>query len=146
MKRLTLIIITGLVFSLSAKSQSALDYLEGTWQVEGKATYECWKKTSDGSLSGQGYRMSNGQKVVTENLAIKKHKGTFVYEAAVGDQNDGATVPFSLNEKVAGKWQFENPDHDFPTTIAYTKKEADRVFVEVLGSDGKGFSFYMNRQ
>jgi len=146
MKRLTLFIITVFTFSLSCKSQSAVDYLEGTWQVEGKENYEAWKKEADGSLSGEGYKIRNGQKVVSENLAIRKGEGTLVYEATVPDQNEGASVPFTLNTQVEGKWQFENPEHDFPTKIIYTKKEEDRVFVEVLGSDGKGFSFYMNRQ
>ncbi|HSM68348.1 MAG TPA: hypothetical protein VK830_01440 [Xanthomonadales bacterium] len=35
---------------------------------------------------------------------------------------------------------FENPDHDFPTRIAYQLTDAGQMVVDVQDPDGKGFS------
>ena len=69
-----------------------------------------------------------------------------VYEATVPNQNQGKTVPFTLNPNISDTLSFENPAHDFPTRIQYIPKSDDEVFVRVLGSDGKGFSYVMVRK
>ncbi len=135
-----------LILTLSSCSATReFSFLEGVWKVEGKENYEAWSKTKKG-LSGIGYRIRDGKKIITENLAIVSRNGNLFYEATVPDQNEGKTVSFRFNAKKEHVYSFENPDHDFPRVIRYRKLNNARLFVEVLGANNQGFSFYMSKQ
>lgn len=124
----------------------AQDYkiLEGTWKVEGKETYESWNWQED-ELLGESYKIKDGQKHITETLVIKEIDDEVVYSATVPNQNEGATIPFKLNAVIDNKLQFENPTHDFPTKIIYEPLSTNRMLVQVLGNDDKGFSYYLEK-
>ena len=53
---------------------------------------------------------------------------------------------FILNDEKEDVLSFENPEHDFPTQIIYEFINENRLFIKVRGADGKGFSFYMDKQ
>lgn len=125
-------------------AQINTDILEGTWQVEGRASYEVWEKEGSG-LKGYAYKMKDGQKVIKETLKVIWEEGVAVYYATVPDQNQGAAIPFAQNIKEQAILSFENPAHDFPVKIRYKPESNTRLFVEVLGADGKGFSYYMDK-
>lgn len=125
-------------------SQQSVDVLEGRWKVDGRDSFEVWEKFENG-LVGYASRIKEGREIKTETLAIEMRNGTPVYLATVPGQNGGATIPFPLNANVQEMLSFENPEHDFPVKIQYKTVEQDRLFVQVLGKDGKGFSFYMDR-
>jgi hypothetical protein len=122
-----------------------LHFLEGTWKMENKPTFEEWKITSNG-LEGQSYELRNGQKRVSEFLKIEALDGKIVYEAQVLDQNSAQPIPFALNDGITDTFSFENLSHDFPKKIRYTKVSDTSIFVEVLGDNDQGFSYKMHKQ
>jgi hypothetical protein len=121
-------------------------FLAGTWKVENREDYEAWTATDGTTLSGQAYKIRQGQKTVTEYLSIKTVDGKTVYTAIVLGQNNGQPVDFVLNTEVNGKFSFENLAHDFPKKIQYTPMGDAAVLVEVLGDNGRGFSYMMAKQ
>lgn len=140
-----LVIILVVVSCNQAVSQDPVYQLVGEWQVEGKPTYEAWELT-DGKLVGEGYKIKDDQKFVSETLSISNESGDWTYSATVPNQNEGRTIPFKLNTKVADKLSFENLSHDFPKKIQYQFLSEKEIFVSVLGDEDKGFSFKMIKQ
>lgn len=137
------------LFTFSCKSQtliSKFDNLTGTWKIEGKETYESWKKTNASSFKGTSYKLVNGEKKVTETLSIEENNDKVIYKATVPSQNQGQTIPFVLNTKNENLLSFENSEHDFPKKIQYKMITKDKLLVNVLGEDDKGFSYYLIRQ
>ncbi|MTI39207.1 DUF6265 family protein [Fulvivirga lutimaris] len=144
--KMKLFAVVVLLASFTAcRAQVNYEMLEGTWKIEGKEKYEVWEK-ANGTLKGESYSVKDGIRRTTETLEIKEENGNVVYRATVPNQNNGATIPFTLNVDKAGILSFENPEHDFPTQIIYEPVSDSRVLVKVLGSDGKGFSYYMDKQ
>ena len=119
-----------------------VEFLLGTWQVEGKQTYESWTKVA-GTLIGESYKIIQGNKKVTEEMEIKFADNKVVYTATVLNQNDGRSIPFVLNTAEKETFSFENLQHDFPSKIQYKVLSNTGLRVSVLGRDGTGFSFKM---
>ena len=127
------------------KEINKVDFLIGTWQVEGKQTFESWKKVGE-KLEGESYKMQEGQKRVSETLEIKAEVGKVIYTATVFNQNQGKGVSFTLEPIKEQLYSFENPEHDFPNKIQYKILSKTELQVNVLGKDGKGFSYKMIKQ
>ena len=127
---------------LAQSNLSQLEFLIGTWQVEGKQNFESWKKENDTVFIGLGYKIKDSISTVTETLKLQVVKDNIVYTATVPNQNDGEAVPFTLNTSRHDLFSFENPDHDFPKKIQYQLTSEGKIMVNVLGENDKGFSFY----
>ena len=143
-------ILVALMFiSFSACGQNAnleeVEFLVGTWKIEGKQNYESWAK-EDNRLTGQSYKIENGQKVVSETIELKKVENQIVYTAKVFDQNEGKSIPFILKSSKNDLFSFENPTHDFPKKIQYQILNEHKLYVSVLGEDDKGFSYHLIKQ
>jgi len=139
--RITIIL---LCLSVSVSIGQTIDtYLPGIWKVKGKETYEKWESKAVNLITGYGYRKSGEVESITEKLKLVKDGECWSYEATVGNQNNGKPVVFEQNCENEGKWVFENLDHDFPKKIIYTPVSENKMLVEVLGDEDKGFSFYM---
>ncbi len=123
-----------------------LHLLPGTWKVENQDTYETWQKEDNRTLIGSSYKIVGKKQKVLETLKVRREKNEVIYEATVPDQNNGQTIPFLLNQQLTDRLSFENPDHDFPKTIQYTAINDQKLLVEVMGDQGKGFSYYLIRQ
>lgn len=137
-----------IILLISCQGQSALDdlhFLNGTWKVENKETFEVWNLEDD-QLIGMSYKINNGNKIITETLQIAVIDTKVVYKATVPSQNNGETVPFVLNPLVTDKLSFENLDHDFPKKIQYQQITDSKILVQVLGDDDKGFSYHILKQ
>lgn len=149
MKSLFLKIIILNLFILSfyscAQSIEKVDFLTGTWKIEGRDTYENWQKNNN-TLIGKSYRIKDNKEYVSETLSITTANNIVTYTATVLNQNDGKGIDFILNPEVNKKLSFENLNHDFPKKIQYTKLSNTEVFVEVLGEGDKGFSYKMFKQ
>ena len=96
-----------------------------------------------GKLKGYSFKMTNGQKIITETLLIKEEGKSIVYQATVPDQNEGQTIRFVLNEDSIASYSFENELHDFPKKIQYAKLADNLIFVRVTGQNNEGFSYKM---
>jgi len=144
MKNLAILILSIITTSCSTSKIEKLEFLEGTWQIEGKEQFEVWEQNGE-ELKGYGYNIKENHKQISETLAIKMVNGKVVYQATVANQNEGATVSFQLNDTINDYYSFENAKHDFPNKIQYYKLSENKVKVKVLGDVNKGFSFEMNR-
>lgn len=138
-----------LFMAIAACGQSELmsvAYLEGNWKLENKEQYEIWNTSEANKLEGYGYRMKGKEKVIIETLSIEEINGTLVYKATVPDQNEGATVPFTLNKHIKDSLSFENFSHDFPKRIIYKRLNTSEIQVYVLGENDRGFNYKLIRQ
>ena len=148
-QRLYLIVAMALLLWVSCSKPEAplpdVQILSGKWKVEGKNVYEQWQLDKEGNLTGMGYSLVEGEKIIRERLSVKSTDGSIVYMATVPDQNKGASIPFFLNKKIDTLLSFENLDHDFPKKIQYQKVSDESLAVFVTGEADQGFSLVLNR-
>ena len=114
MKTLTTICILCLLVACAENKLSRVDFMLGTWKMEGKEHYENWELSNSNELIGYSYKLKDSQKIITETLSIKILENTVIFEATVPDQNEGKTIPFDLNNEIRDYLSFENSDDDFP--------------------------------
>ncbi len=137
-----------LLLGSSGYGQQTLDSMEfllGTWKIENKDTYESWEDSGAAVFEGKTFKLSTEGIKVLETLTLMVNKGAIVYLATVPDQNEGQTIPFTLNAKNTDYYSFENPDHDFPKKIQYGIISSDTLSVRVLGEREEGFSYRLIR-
>ncbi len=135
-----------LLLSCSENKLLRVDFIIGTWKMEGKEQYEYWELSNSKELMGYSYQVKDNQKIITETLSIKILDNTIIFEATVPDQNEGKTIPFTLNNEIKDYLSFENIDHDFPKKIQYKRINENEIEVTVLGDEGKGFSYKQLKQ
>lgn len=114
------------------------EWLIGTWenQTQRGTIYETWSKVSDLEFSGKSYALAENDTIVFETLQlIEKQDGVF-YIPTVKNQNDGQPVSFSLKKITETELFFENPEHDFPQVISYTRVLPDSLIAEISGMRG----------
>lgn len=124
---------------------SKVNFLLGTWQIEGKQTYESWKM-QENKMIGESYKVKDDQKYISETLEIKETEGKVIYTATVMNQNGGKGIPFELVSVKDQLYSFENSTHDFPNKIQYKILSKTELQVNVFGKDGKGFSYKLMKQ
>ncbi len=149
MKISSIILSVMLICFLSAcqnNFETDVDFLKGTWKVENKEQYEVWKYCGKNELKGYSYKIVDKKEHFLETLSIKKEETQIIYSATVPNQNEGETIPFTLNTEIKDYLSFENPEHDFPKKIQYKKISDRELLVEVLGDKDEGFSFKMFKQ
>ena len=120
------------------------DFLAGTWQVEGRQSFEKWEAEGASLLKGLGYQLMDGVRKDMEALELKYKSGILTYTATVAGQNEGLGIDFFLTSHNEKAWTFENPGHDFPQKIVYHQVAPDTLRVDVSGDRG-GFTLKMVR-
>lgn len=120
------------------------NFLQGTWKMENRETYEHWSKLDDSSFNGFSYQLKNGEMKVSEFLTISSNSDKIIYTATVINQNQGKGIPFSLT-KSDSAYVFENPSHDFPKRIVYQPLNQNQVKVTVSDGGKKGFSYILSK-
>lgn len=138
---LLILVLTGTVFSQSGFP----DFLQGTWKMENKETYEHWDKLNEHTLKGFSYQVKNGLMTISEYLDISQNENGTVYTATVLNQNEGKGISFKLT-KSDSTYTFENPKHDFPKKIVYQKLSDTEVFVTVSDGNQKAFTYKMIKE
>ncbi|MDH3321851.1 MAG: DUF6265 family protein [Flavobacteriaceae bacterium] len=146
MKTLTSICVLYLLLACSENKLSRVDFIIGTWKMEGKEQYENWELSNKKELIGYSYKLKDSQKIITETLSIKILEHIVIFEATVPDQNEGKTIPFTLNNEITDYLSFENIDHDFPKKIQYKSINENEIEVTVLGDKDEGFSYKQRKQ
>jgi len=121
------------------------DFLQGTWKMENKETYEHWDRLNDHTLKGFSYQMAGGQMRVSEYLNISRKADQITYTATVLNQNRGEGISFEMTQSDS-IYVFENPRHDFPKKIAYRQLSETELFVSASDGGQKGFSYKLIRQ
>lgn len=112
------------------------EWLVGTWEnkTQRGSIYETWSKTNDNEFSGMSYIIKEKDTVVFENIRLVQEQDGLFYNPTVKNQNDGLPVRFAIKNISETQLVFENPQHDFPQIISYTKISADSLVAEISGT------------
>ena len=117
-----------------------LDWLQGTWQIEGKPVFEEWSKINPHLYRGKGYTIRKNDTLITETIEIAQTGSEIFYIPQVPDKNDGKAVMFKLISDDPEYLVFENKTHDFPQRIIYDKNGKDRIDASIEGEGENGYS------
>jgi hypothetical protein len=159
-----LIIVLSLLLSVSCKKEQEVPkknatveeqpvlkkeslWIEGEWinnSKQGDFT-EIWQRDTDSTYIGKSFVIVRKDTVFYEKLNLTTKNDTLFYTVSVRNQNKEKPVSFYATKEEASQLVFENPKHDFPTKIAYTKITNDSM-VAVVSGQGKSQVFPMKRK
>ncbi len=110
-------------------------WLIGTWENKKQrgSIYETWVKISDTELSGKSYILKNKDTIIFETVRLVKEQDNLFYIPTVNNQNNHLPVRFVLTTISDTVLIFENPQHDFPQRISYTRIGSDSLVAEISG-------------
>lgn len=126
-------------------------WLVGNWKQttsSGKNLLESWSQKSETTLSGKSVQITGKDTFLLESIAIISRNDSLLYIPTVPNQNEGKPVIFFCTAQHEGLLVFENPKHDFPQKITYTKITADSIVAAISGlykDQPRSRSFYMKR-
>ncbi|RKQ96598.1 DUF6265 family protein [Maricaulis maris] len=140
--------LAALVIAACAPASSALgqddtlDWMTGHWRSTGgdPVIEEVWTDSAGGLLLGVNRTRVDGSAVGFEFLRIELAGETGRYCAQPGGRPASC---FELVERGASSVRFENPDHDFPNVIAYSR-EGDvmtAVISDMSGEQAMSFAW-----
>ena len=116
---------------------ASLSWLHGCWERTTRSgrAFETWTPRGSGEILGTARLMSEARDRETERLRIYRRGDTLVYEAHPESQ---ALTVFPLRVHSADSLVFENPAHDFPQRIVYTRVGNDSLVAVVSNITGSG--------
>jgi len=112
------------------------EWLIGTWENKTPkgSVYETWNKNSDNELAAKSYIVKEKDTIIFENIRLVEEQDGLYYIPTVKNQNDDLPVRFATKTISETKLIFENPEHDFPQIISYTKITSDSLVAEIVGT------------
>ena len=107
-------------------------WLSGCWTREGGGRQydEQWMKPAGGMMLGMSRTVSKGRASAWEFLQLREEAGQVFYVAKPSNQPEAR---FRLTEARDGFLRFENPDHDFPKVITYTRGADGALVAQIQG-------------
>jgi len=127
-------------------SLTQVSWISGTW-VGGSGTTtieERWTPAGGGSMIGVSRTIRDGNLSAFEFLCIVERDGGLVYQAMPNGRSPA--TDFTLTKLDADNAVFENPAHDFPKMIRYTKRSDGSLEAVVSGAPGsKPLTFIFKR-
>jgi len=125
-------------------------WLVGTWEhkTQRGSSYELWTVADDSTYHGRNYYLKGTDTVVLETIRLEAREGKLFYIPTVQGQNNDQPVTFTGTSLTDSVLVFENPDHDFPQVITYTRLAMDSLVAEISGTVGqqrKAMQFRMRR-
>ncbi|RYY67750.1 MAG: DUF4388 domain-containing protein [Chitinophagaceae bacterium] len=140
MNKILLILLCSVSLSASAqwtlKDFNALYALTGGWKLNNKkgVLHENWVKVSDSTLNGFSYLITTTDSLPEETVELWFMNGKITYTPTTVSQNEGNPVVFTLVNIKAGKYIFENKEHDFPTQITYQLVDNKTLHAAINGT------------
>jgi hypothetical protein len=112
------------------------DWLIGDWknQTLRGVSVESWKKLNDSTFLGKSYVLRGTDTVSAEHIRLEEHHGNLYYIPTVKNQNEGKPITFTMTGSSATGLIFENPAHDFPQKITYSRINKDSLVAEISGT------------
>jgi hypothetical protein len=111
------------------------DWLIGKWEnvsPQGTLT-ETWSKVNDSTFQGSSYFIKGKDTIHFETIKLQQKGETLTYNATVKGQNNDEAVAFELTTSTEKGLVFENPKHDYPQKISYTKEANNTLTAEISG-------------
>lgn len=111
-------------------------WLIGTWEnkTQRGSLFETWIPVSENEFSGKSYMVKDKDTLVFETIRLLQEKEKLFYIPVVSNQNGGQPVRFALKSISESSLVFENPAHDFPQLISYTRITSDSLLAEISGT------------
>ncbi len=107
----------------AAQKFKTLEWLIGKWQrtnsKAGQSGYESWDKTSSIKFTGTGITQEGEKTIFEEQLELSIQDDQIFYIVRL--KGDPKPVAFKLTFISKDAFICENPEHDFPKKIAYTR-------------------------
>jgi hypothetical protein len=119
----------------AAASISDAAWVAGLWASEGASTVEeRWTPQAGGSMLAIGRTMRGTSMSAFEFLCIVERDGSLVYSAMPNGRSPA--TDFVLTQLTPDSLTFENPQHDFPKVIKYSKKADGSLETAISGAPG----------
>ena len=112
------------------------DWLIGNWEnknPDGTLT-ENWQKVNDSTFSATSYFIKGDDTLHSEKITLAQKGEMLLYSATVNGQNDDKAIDFGSTSETEKKLVFENPSHDYPQKITYTKGANNTLTAEITGN------------
>lgn len=111
-------------------------WLIGTWENKTRkgSIYETWSTTNENELSGKSYNIKDKDTLIFETIRLAQEQDGLFYIPVVKNQNEDLPVRFTAKTISEKQLIFENPQHDFPQVIIYTKITSDSLVAEISGT------------
>lgn len=108
-------------------------WMAGCWREAsaGHVVDEVWLPPAGEALSGMSRTVRNDTLRAWEHLVIRRGPGGLLLEATPSNQPPATFVASESNDTLI---LFENPDHDFPQSIRYTRRGRDSLVAVVSGT------------
>ena len=112
------------------------DWLIGTWEnkSEDGVLTESWQKVNDSTFTATSYFIKNNDTLHAEKITLAQKGEMLLYSAAVNGQNNEKAIDFGSTTESENKLVFENPSHDYPQKITYTKGANNTLTAEISGN------------
>ena len=135
-----LILVIALTFASCGKSKVVskivvADWLLGNWENKSDDgdLLENWKKVNDSLYEGESYFIKGKDTLHFEKIQMKQKGEALFYITTIKGQNNDKPVTFIHNDTIEKQLVFENPKHDFPQKIAYSKITKDSIIIQISG-------------
>lgn len=115
----------------------------GNWENSSKEALfkESWSQKNDSSYFAESIVIVEKDTVFYEKMDLYQMQDSLIMKISVKDQNKEKPVSFYMTKSSEKELVFENPKHDFPTKIVYTKITNDSMVGAIYGKkDGKEIS------
>jgi Domain of unknown function (DUF6265) len=121
-----------------------LAWLAGTWSGgDGPVSFEeRWTPPAGGAMLAVSRTLKGDRMVSFEFLRIVERAGSLVYIAQPGGR---PPTEFALTAITADSATFENPRHDFPKMIRYSKRADGSLEARVSDGNQKAETFLFKR-
>jgi hypothetical protein len=122
---------------LHAQNRDALSdlaWLAGGWEgTLGKAQIEeHWTKPAGGTMLAVSRTVANGKTVAFEFLRIESRADGVFY---IAQPHGRPPVEFKLTQRLANRVVFENPQHDHPKIIRYSREPDGSLRAGIEGDE-----------
>ncbi len=120
-----------------ADALAGVAWLTGCWSMSapGVTIEEYWMPPRGGAMLGMSRTVQDGETTAYELVLIREAEGRLLFEAHPSGQAHAVFESTRLNGETA---TFENPKHDFPRRIVYSRLSADSISAVIDDAKGGG--------
>lgn len=148
---LAISMICALIFTACKKEEDEkkpqeidkVQWLTGVWENKSKEGLltENWSRENDTVFNAACYFVHGKDTLHNEKIRLIQSDNAIIYSPTVKGENGNKPVHFKMTSINADELVFENPKHDYPQKIVYTKITADSLITKISGMiKGKPYS------